>query len=74
VWVCVGVCGCVCECVCFCARVCMHVCACVTCECVSVCAYIYADYLPTPFPLYKVATISKLLKIIGLFSRISSLL
>jgi len=74
------VCVCVCACVCVFAYGCVCVCVCVfvyVCVCVCVClrVFVYICSAKEPYKSnYGVAMISRLLKIIGLFYRISSLL
>jgi len=80
------ICVCVCVCVCVCASVCVFACGCVcvcvcvfvyVCVCVCVClrVFVYICSAKEPYKSnYGVAMISRLLKIIGLFYRISSLL
>jgi len=85
-YVCVCVCVCVCVGVCaswICSQltladyanlpVCVHVCLCVR-VCVCVCMCVFVCVCVSWICRYGVATISRLLKIIGLFCRISSLL
>ena len=74
VCVCADQCVCVCVCVCVCACVCVCVCVFV-CVCARVCVRVRANSIstqkrPTCYPpCYGVATISRLLKIIGLFCK-----
>jgi len=80
--VCVCVCVCVSVCVCVCVCMCMCVCVCVSVHCYR--PHMFkrrrwgsnrrkGSFEPTS-TCYGVATISRLLKIIGLFRRMSSLL
>ena len=70
VWVCVRVCLCLCLCLFVCLFVCVYVCVCAcVCACVLCCKRFLESQLNNRYTTHGVATISRLLKIIGLFCK-----